>query len=108
MGRYLIQGNYTQQGMSGLVSSPEDRTGVLKTLVEGAGGQIITFDYCFGEFDFDGVMEAPDDTTMASLVMAVAATGSVTNVRTTVLLPLSDGFAAAQKAKGMTYRTPGQ
>ena len=108
MGRYLIQGNYTQQGMSGLVSSPEDRTGVLKTLLEGAGGKVISFDYCFGEFDFVGVFETPDDITMVSLVMAVSATGSVNNLRTTVLMSTADGFAAAQKAQGMTYRPPGQ
>ena len=105
---YLVQGSYTHQGLSGLVSSPEDRSGVIKTLAESVGGQIINFDYCFGEFDFVGMFEFPDNTTMASLVMAVASTGAITNVRTTVLLPAADGFAAAQKAKEMTYRTPGK
>ena len=108
MGRYLIQGNYTQQGISGLVSSPEDRSGVLKALAEGAGGRVITYDYCFGEFDFVGVFEMPDDVTMASLVMAFGVNGSLSNLRTTVLLSVADGFTAAQKAKGMTVRPPGQ
>ena len=40
--------------------------------------------------------------------MAVGSTGSVTNLRTTVLIPVGDGFAAAQMAKEMTYRPPGQ
>ena len=108
MPRYLLQGNYTLQGLSGLVSSPEDRSGVLKTMAEAVGGNVISFDYCFGEFDFVGVFEAPDDVTMASLVMAVGSSGSIPNVRTTVLLSLADGFAAAQKARELTYRPPGQ
>ena len=108
MARYLVQASYTQQGVAGLVASPEDRTGVLKTLVEGAGGKVITLDYCFGEFDVIMVLEMPDDIAMASLSMAVGASGSVTNLRTTVLIPTADAFAAAQKAKEISYRPPGQ
>ena len=107
MARYLLQANYTQQALAGLVSNPEDRSGVIKTLVEGVGGKVITFDYCFGEFDIVGVFEMPDDTAMASVVMAVGASGAVTNLRTTVLIPTADGFAAAQKAKEISYRPPG-
>ena len=77
-------------------------------MVESVGGQIITFDYCLGDYDFVGVFEFPDNTTAASLVMAVASTGSITNAKTTVLIPTADGFAVAQKAREMTYRAPGQ
>lgn len=108
MPRYLLQANYTQQGLAGLVSSPEDRSEVIKTLVESVGGKLITFDYCFGEFDLVGVFEMPDDTAMASVVMAVGTAGGATNLRTTVLIPLADGVAAAQKAKELSYRPPGQ
>ena len=108
MARYLVQANYTQQGVAGLVSSPEDRSGVLDSLAEGAGGKVISFDYCFGEFDVVLILELPDDTAMASLSMAFGASGAVANLRTTVLIPPADGFAAAQKAKEITYRPPGQ
>ena len=90
------------------MSSPEDRSGVIKDLVESVGGQIITFGYCFGDYDFVGVFEFPDNTTAASLVMAVASTGSITNAKTTVFIPIADGFAAAQKARDMTYHAQGQ
>jgi len=94
--------------LSDLVSSPEDRSGVIKDLVESVGGQIITFGYCFGDYDFVGVFEFPDNTTAASLVMTVANTGSITNAEITVLIPIADGFAAAQKARDMTYHAQGQ
>jgi len=90
------------------VSSPENRPGVIKDLVESVGGQIITFGYCFGDYDFVGVFEFPDNTTAASLVMTVANTGSITNAKITVLIPIADGFAAAQKARYMTYHAQGQ
>ena len=108
MGRYLIQASYTQQGIAGLVSSPEDRSGMLKSLMESVGGNVISLDYCFGEFDIVLIMEAPDDIAIASLAMAVGASGAVTNFHTTVLIPTADGFAAAQKAKEITYRPPGK
>ena len=63
MPRYLLQASYTQQGLSGLVSSPEDRSGVIKTLAESVGGKLISLDYCFGEFDvivkFDLFVKTP-------------------------------------------------
>ena len=58
-----------------MVSSPDGRSGAVKDLVESVGGQIITFDYCFGDYDFVGVFEFSGNTTAASLVMAVASTG---------------------------------
>ncbi len=90
------------------MSSPEDRSGVIKDLVESVGGQIITFGYCFGDYDFVGVFEFPNNTTAASLVMTVASTGSITNAKITVLIPIADGFAAGQKARDMTYHAQGQ
>ena len=91
-----------------MVSSPEDRSGLIKSLMETVGGKFVSLDYCFGEFDVVLIMEAPDDIAMASLSMAVGASGAVTNFRTTVLIPTADGFAAAQKAKEITYRPPGK
>jgi|TARA_B100000809_G_scaffold159942_1_gene157331 uncharacterized protein with GYD domain len=108
MARYLIQASYTQQGVAGLVSSPEDRSSVLNSLVEAVGGKVVSLDYCYGEFDVVLIMEAPDDIAMASLSMPVGASGAVTNFHTTVLIPTANGFAAAQKAKEITYRAPGQ
>ena len=107
MPRYLVQGNLTQQGLAGFVSNPEDRSQVVKELAEGIGGKVITFDYCFGEFDFVAVFEMADNIALASLILAVGSATSITNLRTTVLLSIADGFAAAQRAKEIAYRPPG-
>ena len=39
--------------------------------------------------------------------MAVGASGAVTNLSTTVLIPISEGVEAARKAAGISYRPPG-
>ena len=50
--------------------------------------------YCFGDYDIMANFEIPDNVTMAALSMAVGSTGSVTDVKTTVLLTLSEGVEA--------------
>ena len=108
MGKYLVQASYTPQGISGLVKNPEDRTAVLQEMVSSLGGKIISFDYCFGDYDVVLILETPDDTSMAAFSMAVGASGAVANLKTTVLIPAAQGFEAAKKVASVTYRAPGQ
>ena len=107
MGKYLVQASYTQQGLSGLVDKPEDRSALLQEMVSSMGGKIHSMDYCFGDYDVVIIMEAPDDATMAALAMAVGASGAVTNFKTTVLIPLAQGVEAAKKVGSLGYRPPG-
>jgi len=107
MPHYLIQGAYSAQGISGLISSPDERSEAIRKGIEGVGGKVESVYYCFGDYDIVAIFEIPDNVTMAALSMAVASTGSVTNVKTTVLLPLSEGVEAAHKASSIGYRPPG-
>ena len=107
MPHYLINASYSAQGVSGLVKSPEDRSAVLRQLVESAGGRIETMYYAFGDSDVVVILELPDNVSMAALSMAVGASGAITNLRTTVLIPISEGVEAARKAAGISYRPPG-
>ena len=107
MPSYLVQASYTTQGVSGLVKSPEDRAAALRPLVEGMGGSIESMYYAFGEADVVLIVDLPDNATMAAFSMAVGASGAVTNLKTTVLLPMSEGVEAARKAGSIGYRPPG-
>ena len=104
---YLVQASYSAQGVSGLVKSPEDRSAVLRQLVESAGGRIESMYYAFGDFDVVVIMELPDNVAMTAFSMAVGASGAVTNLKTTVLIPISEGVEAARKAGTIGYRPPG-
>jgi uncharacterized protein with GYD domain len=107
MARYLVQASYTQQGLAGLIENPENRTNAISQLIEGAGGTLVSLDYAFGEFDIVVIGELPDHVSMAALSMAVAASGAVTNFRTTVLIPVADVVEAARRAGSVGYRPPG-
>ena len=63
--------------------------------------------FAFGESDVVVIAELPDNVTMAAFSMAIAAGGGVTNFKTTVLLPMSEGVEAARKAGSISYRPPG-
>ncbi len=107
MPHYLWQVSYTAQGVSGLVKTAEDRSAIIRSLVEGVGGRMESFYYTFGDYDALVILELPDNVTMAALSMAVGASEAVTNLRTTVLIPASEGVEAARKATGISYRPPG-
>ena len=108
MGKYLLQASYSQQAVSGLVKNPENRSGALNEAVASLGGKIISMDYCFGEYDVVLILETPDDTSMVAISMIAGASGAIGNIKTTVLLPMTEGFEAAKKAGTLTYRPPGQ
>ena len=107
MPSYLFQASYTAQGVSGLVSKPEDRAAAIRPLIEGMGGRIESMYYAFGDFDVVLIVELPDDVSMAAISMAAGASGAVTNLKTTVLIPISEGVEAARKAGSVSYRPPG-
>ena len=107
MPHYLLQASFTAQGFRGLVKTPEDRSTVIGALVESIGGRIESFYNTFGDSDAVVIMEMPDNVAMTAFLMAVGASGAVTIVRTTVLIPTSEGVEAARKAAGMSYRPPG-
>jgi len=90
-----------------LVSSLEDRSGALRQRVERIGGRVESHYYTFGDSDVIVIVEMPDNVTMAALSMAVGASGAVTHLSTTVLIPIGEGVEAARKAAGINYRPPG-
>ena len=107
MPHYLLQASYTAQGVSGLVKSPEDRSAIIRALIEGVGGRVEAYYYAFGDYDVVAIFELPDNVTVAALSMAARGSGAISNLKTTVLIPISEGVEAARKAAGISYSPPG-
>ena len=107
MPHYMFQASYSAQAISGLISSGEDRSSAITSLVEAIGGKVESFYQCFGDYDALLILEVPDSVSMAALSMVAGASGAVTNIKTTVLIPISEGVEAARKAAGISYRPPG-
>lgn len=105
MAKYLIQGNYTTEGIKGVLK--EGGTGrreAVSAALKGLGGKIESMYYAFGDTDVYVIVEAPDNVTAAALAMGVAATGTV-GIKTTVLLSIEEVDQATKKT--LAFRAAG-
>jgi uncharacterized protein with GYD domain len=108
MPAYLMRFSYTPETWAKLLQSPEDRRDAARAYVEQVGGTLQGFWYGFGEHDGYAIFEAPDNVSMAGVVLAVAAGGAVASVQTTVLMTVEETLEALAKGKSIGYRRPGE
>ena len=106
---FITQGRYTREAMVGMMAKPEDRGREAKKLLEAAGGKFLGSYFTFGEYDFLVICEFDDVASVTPALIAAAAGGSLTDMRTTVGMPWSEArkaFAASAKlARG--FRSAG-
>ena len=106
MPKYLIQGSYTSEGTKGVrKDGGSKRRQIAEALMKEAGGKLDSFYFTFGDTDFLGIADIPDNISAAALSLAVNASG-LTTLRTTPLLSVEEMDSAAKKQIG--YRGPGQ
>jgi uncharacterized protein with GYD domain len=104
MALYMYQAAYTPESMAAQIKQPQDRIEAVRPALEAMGTKFLAAGYPFGEYDVLVVYEAPDDTTAASLAMAVAAGGAVKSAKTTRLLNGQEWVESLRKAQGSQYR----
>jgi uncharacterized protein with GYD domain len=105
MAKYLLEVNYTLEGIKGLKSQGGSaRVAAAKELIEGLGGKMESFYFAFGSTDVYAIADFPDNVSAAAAALTVCAGGGAT-ARTVVLLTADEADAAA--AKQTTYRPPG-
>jgi uncharacterized protein with GYD domain len=104
MPQYLYQVAYTPESVAAQIKTPADRLELVGGQIASAGAKIIAGGYSFGEYDVSVVVEAPDDTTMAAVALAIVAGGAVRAARTTPLLSGAQWVAALTKASSVGYR----
>jgi len=95
---FITQGRYTREAMAGMVAKPEDRGREAKKLLEAAGGKLLGSYFTFGDYDFLVISEFDDINAITPALIAAAAGGSLTDVRTTVGMKWSDGQEAFENA----------
>lgn len=106
MSTYLVQGCYTSEAIAALVKKPEDRSVVVRGLVESLGGKLEGFWLASGEHDFVGIVQFPNLQTSAAFSLAADAGGAVRHFKTTPLLTWAEGMEAFKKAGSVKYRPP--
>src|SRR4029077_20024567 len=72
MPTFITYASYSQAGIKGIVDKPTDRTEAIKTLVEKAGGKLVTAYMTTGTNDVVLVTELPDGSDAVAVGMAAA------------------------------------
>ena len=106
MPKYLLQASYRPEGVKGLLKEGGTaRLDAVRNTVSKMGGQIESYNYAFGENDVYLVVEMPDNATMASVSLTIAATGAV---RTNTVPLLTPEEVDQASKKHVSYQAPGK
>jgi uncharacterized protein with GYD domain len=104
---YLTRFSYTAETWKKLAGKPEDRRKAAQQYIESVGGKLHGFWYAFGTHDGINLWEAPDNVSMAAVVVAISGGGALSSCETTVLLTVDEMMEALRKAGQVSYRPPG-
>jgi len=107
MALYLTRFSYTAESWACLTRNPEDRREAARSYIQSVGGQLHGFWYAFGEFDGYNLWEAPDNVSVAAVILAIFGGGALTKCETTVLLTVEETMDALGRAGAIAYRPPG-
>lgn len=94
---FITQGRYTQEAVKGMLAKPEDRAQAVAQLFSQSGGKLIAYYMTFGEYDFLIVSEGPFEG-VATSVIAAAAGGGVTGLKTTLAMTSTEMKKAFETA----------
>ena len=108
MAFYLMRFSYTPETWAKLMQNPEDRRDAARAYIEQVGGSLHGFWYGFGKYDGYAVFEAPDNESMAGVVLAITSGGALSSVETTALMSVEETLGALEKGKDIGYRRPGE
>ena len=105
MPKYLVQVNYTLEGVRGVVKDGgTSRADTVGRMISNMGGTMEAFYFCFGKYDVAVIADLPDNTTLAAISLAVGASGAA-EVQSTALLTPAEIDDATKRAVG--YTPPG-
>lgn len=105
MPKYLLEVNYTLDGVQGVMSKGGSaREATAQAAAESVGGTLDSFYFAFGGTDVFAVADLPSNEAAAALALTVTAAGGAT-VRTVVLLTPDEIDAATQQT--VQYTPPG-
>lgn len=105
MPKYLIEANYTSEGIKGvLAKGGTARREAVEKMLSDVGGTVDSFHFGFGATDAFVIVDVPDNVTAAGIAMLVSSSG-MAGCKTTVLLTPEEVDRAAQVHA--TYRPPG-
>lgn len=109
MPHYMLRWQFKDSTAKSLVDKPQDRTKPATALIEGFGGKMHSYYFALGDYDGLGIVEFPDNVSIAACSMKAASTGAFSRFETVALLTAQEAEAAMKKAKTakVAYKAPG-
>jgi uncharacterized protein with GYD domain len=101
---YLYQAGYTADSLATQMKNPSDRLETVAKQIQATGVKFVGGGFSFGEHDLAILMDAPDDTAMAAVAIAIAAGGAIRGSKTTRLLSGAEYVDALKKASKVGYK----
>ncbi len=106
MPKYLVRGNYTPEGVKGLMKDGgTGRRAALDAAMKSIGGKLDGLYFALGDTDVYVLVDLPDAVSVATVTMAAGASGAVSGLSSCQLLTPEDLDAAIKKT--VSYRSPG-
>ena len=106
MAKFLVRAKYIGEGIQGLVKDGgTGRRAVIDKLAGSLGGNVECVYYAFGDWDIYGVMDMPDNASMAAFSLRASASGMI-NVSSIPLMTVEEIDDAV--AKKSDFRAPGK
>ena len=105
---YLTRFSYTPETWARLMKNPEDRRVAARKYIEAVGGKLHGFWYAFGAYDGYCLWEAPNNTSMAAVGLAITGGGALSKFETTTLLTVEETLEALRLAQKVGYQAPGK
>jgi uncharacterized protein with GYD domain len=109
MPKYLVEGRYTTDGLTGLA-----REGVLRRradiakMIESAGGKLEALYFTFGDADFYIIADVPDNISAAAVSVVANQSGFVVTSKIIVLMTADEMDQAIKKAMTVEFLPPGE
>jgi uncharacterized protein with GYD domain len=96
---YMVQGRYTQTAVKNLISNPEDRSKAAAAVMKAAGGKLLQYFWCLGDYDFMAISEFPNDEAAVASSMAAGSVGHISGLKTTKLMTSAEAMKAMAAAE---------
>ena len=105
---YITRFSYTPETWARLMKNPEDRRIAARKYIESVNGKLHGFWYAFGTYDGYCLWEAPNNTSMAAVALAITGGGALSKFETTPLLTVEETLEALRLAQKVGYQAPGK
>lgn len=103
---FMTQGKYSTSAIKGLIQGPVDWEEEARRLIESNGGRLLGYYVMLGEYDWMIIYENVDPMGPLPGLAAVAATGAVSDIKTTLGYTFPEAKLAFERAQRQNVRTP--